>query len=133
MRLQAQARLSRLLADWLSSTIEQHVADHDPMRDVEHEARRRIPTGFNVADMAVHCGMSRARFTLAYQKDRGQSPGAFLRKLRLEIAQELLTDPSWSIKRIAHHVGYQSAVTFARAFHAEYNCSPQQWRNRNQA
>lgn len=128
MRLQAQARLGSLLAEWACDTLDSNSQREDQFTGVEHEARRRIPTGFNVADMAAYAGLSRALFSRLYLQARGRSPGKFLRELRLELAVELLPNPAWPIKRIARHVGYRSAVTFSRAFREAYQCSPQKWR-----
>ena len=113
MRLQAQARLAVLLADWLAAA-QVPDAGGDIFDQVEHEARHRLPTGFNVSDMARACGMSRVMFSRQYTVARAESPGKFLRRLRLQLATELLLQPDWSIGRIAKHVGYSSAVTFGR-------------------
>ncbi len=127
MRVQAQARLATLIADWLYVASLQQVDSDDRFSVAEFEALRRLPTGFSVNDMAGICGMSRVVFSRQYREARGESPGKFLRRARLELATELLQDPAWTIASVAKHVGYRSAVTFSRSFSEYYGCSPQQW------
>lgn len=60
------------------------------------------------------------------------SPMEYLTKLRMEKAKKLLQDPSLSVERISHEVGYNSRRSFSRAFSREYGMSPQEFRNKNE-
>jgi AraC-like DNA-binding protein len=125
-RLLTEARVGLLLARLLAARLDgQDTADR--FARIESEARRRIPTGFSVDDMAAGCRLPRSTFCERYRAARGEAPGSFLRRERLELARGLLPEPGWSIERIARHVGYAGVPTFTRAFRAHYGMAPRSW------
>ncbi len=56
------------------------------------------------------------------------SPSDYIRKLRLEKAQELLTNSDYSIMQIAHIVGYRHNSSLTRAFKEELRMTPAEYR-----
>ena len=128
-RMQAQARLGTFIANWVASVLQSTTTAQDLFAVAEDEAERRLPTGFNVDDMAQVCGMSRVVFTREYSRARGESPGVYLRRLRLEMAAELWKQPGWSLEHLAKHVGYCSSVTFSRAFKKYFGVTPRKWKS----
>ena len=74
---------------------------------------------------AIAC-MSRSRFSQAFKATLGSSPGDYLCKWRLALAQErLLHDVP--LKRVAAEVGYGSPVALSRAFKSRLGMSPRAW------
>ncbi|MDP4190380.1 MAG: AraC family transcriptional regulator [Bacteroidota bacterium] len=60
----------------------------------------------------------------------GETPGDFVKRLRLEKAANLLIiRPEYSITEIALSCGFSSSSTFARAFRDYFNYSASDWRN----
>ena len=83
-----------------------------------------------IPDLAEACQMSERTFRRAFTAHRGTSPARYQRMIMARQACDMLRDkPSWSIERIARHLGYTHSSTFIRAFKAEVSKSPVQWRN----
>lgn len=67
-----------------------------------------------------------------FKQQTGCSPSLYLRKIRIEKAQELLRTTDLSMTEIAVMVGYSSNSTFTRAFHSITNRTPKEYREEHQ-
>lgn|GEM_PF-5006868 len=86
--------------------------------------------GFSVDQLALHCGMSSRQLSRKLTVILDQSPGAFIRKRRLQRAAELLADPGASVKEVSFLVGFRSETHFSKQFKEEYSVSPGSWSER---
>jgi signal transduction histidine kinase/ligand-binding sensor domain-containing protein/DNA-binding response OmpR family regulator len=59
----------------------------------------------------------------------GQSPGEYIRLVRLKRAAELLAKDDLSVTQIAYEVGYGSPAQFSRAFSRQFESSPSEYRS----
>ncbi|GAY16348.1 AraC family transcriptional regulator [Mycobacterium sp. shizuoka-1] len=75
--------------------------------------------------------MSRATFLRRFGQQTGMTVGAFLVRVRVMSAAELLMASDATIAAVAGQVGYQSESAFGRAFRAEVGTTPARFR-RNQ-
>lgn len=75
----------------------------------------------SLADIAC---LSRSAFVKRFSDAFGQPPMFVLRELRLLRAAQLLRGQALSIQQISNAVGYGSASSFSRAFHARFGCEP---------
>lgn len=83
----------------------------------------------SVEAMAARCGLSRAHFIRCFTQSTGMSPGAALRRRRVERAKVLLVaDPGRGLDAIARALGYAGAPSFSAAFRRETGRSPGAWR-----
>ncbi|WP_424936254.1 MULTISPECIES: helix-turn-helix domain-containing protein [Bacteria] len=81
---------------------------------------RREDPGFNVAELAAEMHMSTRHLQRLFAED-GSSPADELRRSRVELAKELLNDPTYSplsVEEIAVHSGFGTAAGLRRAFSA---------------
>ena len=68
---------------------------------------------------------SRPRRTLTSKGRRGaRDTSAFVRRLRLERAHELLSSSGMQVSQVAHAVGYRHHSTFTAAFSSHFGVSP---------
>jgi AraC-like DNA-binding protein/quercetin dioxygenase-like cupin family protein len=81
------------------------------------------------AEMARYAHLSRTTFTERFTRILGQPPMAYLTKLRMELARDLLLGTSETAKQVARRTGYKSDAAFSRAFTRHHGCSPGQWRH----
>jgi len=58
---------------------------------------------------------------------------AYLKKIRMLKAKELLNDPTIQVHQVAKQVGYFSTRHFARLFAEHYGCLPSEYRDRSKA
>jgi AraC family L-rhamnose operon regulatory protein RhaS len=83
-------------------------------------------TDLNAA--ASSLGLSRRRFTQLFRQVTDSSWLAHVRKLRIQHAQRLLTEPHKTVLSIAFECGFEDLSTFYRAFKREVGVSPNLWR-----
>jgi len=76
-------------------------------------------------DLALLSGLDRFRFLKLFKRTVGMTPHAWLLRLRLERAVELIkTRREMSITDISHAVGFFDQSHFTRAFRAAYGVTP---------
>jgi transcriptional regulator GlxA family with amidase domain len=92
---------------------------------IMHEGAGRAIT---LAEIAQGAGMSRSALAERFKSALGTSPIDYLTKWRMLTACNLLQDSRLPIGEVARRVGYESDVTFARAFRRELGSSPAQYR-----
>lgn len=78
--------------------------------------------------MAERCGISRDHFIRCFHQTTGISPGAAIRRRRIDRAKAMLTEDQGSIEEIARALGYAGAPSFTAAFRRETGRPPGAWR-----
>lgn len=63
-----------------------------------------------------------------FKRQFGTSPIAYIRKLRLDKAQELLQNTDYTLMQIAYQIGYENQSTLTRLFQQEIGITPRQFR-----
>ncbi|HCY64406.1 MAG TPA: AraC family transcriptional regulator [Oxalobacteraceae bacterium] len=81
---------------------------------------------WQLAEMALMAGMSRARFAVRFREITGETPADYLASWRVMMAQRLLTQGQ-QLKHIAYDVGYGSASALTRVFVRKLGTSPTDW------
>ncbi len=76
--------------------------------------------------MAREAGMSRSAFAAEFRSAVGVTPGEYLLRWRVSIAQTMLRDGS-AVKTISDSLGYASPAAFSRAFAQIAGASPRAW------
>jgi AraC-like DNA-binding protein len=82
---------------------------------------------WSLEDLAAACGMSRSAFANGFRETVGVTPGVYLQRWRVGLAQKALLQGK-SLKLIAQDVGYGSEAALSRAFKAQSGKSPREWR-----
>lgn len=77
--------------------------------------------------LAQRAGMSRSAFAGAFREIVGETPGAYLQRWRIGLAQRALREGK-PLKRVADEIGYGSEAALSRAFKAQTGQSPREWR-----
>lgn len=98
--------------------------DEDPIEFGSHVLRARFRGPINLKTVARQCGVTREHFIRAFRERYRETPGAMLRRLRLEHARTMLLATELPIAKVAAASGFASATTFCRAFRAAYATSP---------
>jgi len=78
-----------------------------------------------LADIAC---LSRFHFHRIFKAVMDESPGEYLKRIRLEIAAFKLRTTRHTLAQIADEVGYQSQHSLSRAFHKHFGKSPSAYR-----
>ena len=105
--------------------------EEDPIEFGSHVLRARFRGEINLKTIARQCGVSREHFIRAFSDRYGETPGALLRRLRLEHARTMLQATELPIGEVARASGFSSAATFCRAFRAAFATTPGDVRSRS--
>jgi AraC-like DNA-binding protein len=88
----------------------------DPqLRRALREMHDDLAHPWTVETLAARAGMSRASFAAKFRRKTGSTPLDYLTKQRIALARTLLRE-ELPIAEIASRVGYESQISFARAF-----------------
>jgi AraC family transcriptional regulator len=79
--------------------------------------------------LARVAGITRSHFSRSFTATIGESPRAYVERLRLERAAVLLVMRAASVLEIALDCGFQGQETFTRAFSRRYGVAPGRWRH----
>lgn len=92
-------------------------------------ARENLPKRIGVRDLAERAGLSEVALRQFFQIHLQQSPGEYLRQLRMSEAGRLLLQTTDSIKQICAAVGYSEVAAFNHAFSEFFKVSPGVYRS----
>jgi LacI family transcriptional regulator len=82
----------------------------------------------SVADLTGKLSMTRRTLERRFLAAMGQSPGDYIRYLRIERANELLADRTFSLEEIALEVGYKTQAHFSTAYLQASGLRPSSYR-----
>jgi AraC-like DNA-binding protein len=88
---------------------------------------------WTVPALSAAVGLSRSPFAAKFTALVGQSPMAYLKRWRLQLAATLLRQQAVALSNVAERVGYESTPAFSRAFTRLFGVSPGQYRYRRAA
>lgn len=93
----------------------------------------RTPAGRIVLeDVAADAGLSPFHFQRVFQDVMGESPSAYMRRIRLDRAAMNLQMSQLPITRIAFDAGYSSHEAFVRGFFTQFGSVPSEFRQKAQ-
>jgi transcriptional regulator GlxA family with amidase domain len=78
--------------------------------------------------LAADAGLSVRHLTRLFREHLGESPGRFVRRVRLELAARMLASTDLPLPHIARACGFSSAETLRQAFVAGYRITPSLFR-----
>jgi AraC family transcriptional regulator len=87
----------------------------------------------STADLAALAHFSEFHFMRIYRALAGESLGATIQRLRLELAVQLLKSTDQPVAAIAARVGYETPQAFAKAFRQYFDIAPSDVRERPDA
>jgi AraC family transcriptional regulator len=95
---------------------------------VVHDLGRRLDQSLTLAGIARRAGSSPFQLHRDFRKVLGETPRAFIERLRLERAAATLLGTTASILAIALEAGFSSPEVFTRAFRRHFGCTPRHYR-----
>lgn len=83
---------------------------------------------YSVNDFAAECNLSPSRFIHKFKSVTGTSPGAYITRIRMDEAKELLSNSSLSVSEVSSIVGYENPLYFSRIFRKLAGVPPSAYR-----
>jgi AraC-like DNA-binding protein len=88
---------------------------------------------WTLSDLSVVAGRSRSGIAKHFRDVMHETPFTYLTRWRMRLAAKALAGGDRSSADIGANLGYQSALTFSRAFHSTFGVTPAQYRRRHVA
>lgn len=85
---------------------------------------------FRMDDLAAEVGMSPRNFARRFKRATGETPLAYLQKLRIALARRMLEGGARTVQEVAAAVGYDDPVFFRQVFKRHSGLTPQDYRRR---
>lgn len=98
------------------------------IQEVLDSINRDLSRSQSVAEMAESVNLSPSRFSRLFKIATNQSPGRYVRTIRIEKAKKMLESTLREVKDICSMVGIGDASHFVRAFRRLYGLSPGEYR-----
>ncbi|MDA3926971.1 MAG: AraC family transcriptional regulator [Kiritimatiellae bacterium] len=92
--------------------------------------KAEVEQPWTLSEMAGNCKLARSHFASIVKKLTGDSPLAYLRRLRVLHAEKLLRDTDLSVTEIGHACGFATSQHYARVFKHYTNCTATLFRRR---
>ena len=103
----------------------------DDIRVAQDFIQQRACDGITVKDVMGTQSVSRVTFERRFKEHTGQTPGAEIRRIRLEQAKKLLERTARSVTEIAGKCGFEGSSRFSLFFRKRTGMSPSEYRKRN--
>ena len=100
----------------------------EPLSAVLDWARERLPDAVSVDDLATRAAMSPRTLARRFQDALGISPGEWIQRERLRLAQRLLESTEFPLDAVARRAGYGSPTTMRAQFARRLRTSPRSYR-----
>ncbi len=100
-----------------------------PAAELLEWARGRLGDGIRVDDLATHASLSTRTLSRHFARHVGTTPGEWLARERLRLAQRLLEQTADPVAVVARRAGYASAATLRAQFAARLGTSPRAYRD----
>ena len=85
---------------------------------------KHIDETISMTEIATHTNLSIRMLEYLFAQTMGVSPGAYYRRLRLQMARRLVVDTQLRMQEIAIRTGFNSLPAFSRMFKSYYQQSP---------
>jgi LacI family transcriptional regulator len=101
-------------------------------RAIDFMGKRLHHLDLDAPAVAAHCGVSLRGLYNGFQSDLRTTPMAFLQRLRLRRAMELLRQDHGKVEAIATACGFSNLRTFQRTFQRQEGTTPTLWKRGNE-
>ncbi|MCC3373799.1 response regulator [Cohnella sp. REN36] len=124
-------QLLERLDEFVSSVRGAHAERKDMQKAVEY-LQQHYASDVNMAVVSNHISLNYTYFSQAFKEYTGESFSAYLRKLRLTKAKELLVGSDLKVYEISERSGFDNVKHFTRVFKEAEGITPLDYRSRQQ-
>jgi AraC-like DNA-binding protein len=99
------------------------------IRDIRHSIDKNLNQPLTVADLARRAELSESHFKARFKAETGMSPGDYVLRKKIELAQALLLGSNHSVLQVAMSLGFSSSQYFATVFKRYTGQTPSAFRD----
>ncbi len=129
-RFQASLQTYAFLLEWWREASQPLRRPEDRLAHALRFSREHFREPLGVKELAGEAGMSREHFSRIFTDRTGESPSAYLQRLRMQEATLLVQDTDLPLREIAMRSGFYSERHLMRTFQRLHGLSPSQYRRR---
>jgi len=108
-----------------------HLRSHDPLISrAEKWIQANLDQTIRIEDIAAQVTVSPRTLIRHFKDATGETPQAFVRKIRIETGKALLQNTTLRLSEIMTRLGYEDESTFRRTFKKYTDMSPRDYRRR---
>ena len=100
----------------------------EKMRQIRVQMEREFSRPWRMEKCAATCGLSVSHFIRAFQAENGITPKAYLARVRINNARELLLHTDMKVGEVGKLCGYGDPLYFSRMFRKAMGVSPSEYR-----
>ena len=100
-------------------------------RKLDRYLRENLQRGITLNELAEEAKLSVSHFCRMFKKSFGNTPHAYVLRLRLELAQRLMLTTNDSLSQIALSCGLADQAHLSKLFRRAFHDTPNAWRRRN--
>jgi transcriptional regulator GlxA family with amidase domain len=113
-----------------SAQLQVQAAEREPIRAIQHAIADAPDDDHTVEQLAARAAMSARHFARVFRAETGETPAAYVERVRVETAQRLLETTGLSIDDVARASGFGTVETLRRAFARRVGANPRAYRER---
>ncbi|MEM1205243.1 MAG: GlxA family transcriptional regulator [Acidobacteriota bacterium] len=113
-----------------SATLASQQAERNSIHELITWAADNPSSDLSVEAMAGRVHMSVRNFSRVFRNEVGETPAAYVEKVRIEAARRRLEETDQSLDVVAASCGFGSADSMRRSFHRVVNVTPSDYRRR---
>ncbi len=113
-----------------STTLESQHAGRETINELIAWAADNLSGNLSVQGMAERAHMSVRNFSRVFHREVGQTPAAFVEKLRVDATRQRLEESDESLKKISTRCGFRSTDSMRRSFQRIVKVAPSDYRQR---
>ncbi len=120
-----------LLSRFFKDAQPKQVIKDERISDVARHIRKHITDQLDITGLARRAFMSDDHFTRLFRKEMGETPNAYIIRLKMERAELLLITTQLPVSHIATMLGYDEVPYFTRLFKKKVGRTPTEYRKGN--
>lgn len=113
-----------------SAQLQVQASEREPIRTIQHLIADAPDGDHTVERLAARVAMSPRHFARVFRAETGETPAAYVERVRVETAQRLLETTGLSIDDVATASGFGTVETLRRAFARRVGINPRAYRER---
>jgi transcriptional regulator GlxA family with amidase domain len=102
----------------------------EQVRQAEEFLQAHFDRDVSIDLLAERAGMGARNFIRRFKKATGEVPGAYVQRLRIAAAKELLEHGASSIQAVCREIGYADVAFFRSLFKRHTGMTPAEYRGR---